>query len=425
MKKKTLVILVLLPLTVLTIFSYNVSVFVRAASKSLATILAENSNEGTAKEEVLELNDRVQEHKKKIQEISSKIDEYQQKINAKRREVSTLETTIAILDNRVAKIELEMEQTKEEMDSANLEIQALDIQIQEKEKQVKRERAQVAEGIRQIDRVDQRNHLEMLFLNNSFSEFFEEVAELEGIYSKLGLSINRLKSLEAELTGRRENIDGKRLALEKLKIKLEENRETLLESQQGKETLLLETQQTSQKFQQIVSSLRNEQNQIDDELGKAEEALRERLKNSDLAISPDQVILSWPVDPGRGITAYFHDPDYPFRYVFEHPAIDIRAFQGTPVKSAAAGYVARVKNGGAKGYSYIMIVHGGSISTVYGHLSRLDVGTDTFVARGQIIGLSGGAPRTSGAGPLTTGAHLHFETRLSGVPVDPLKYLIR
>lgn len=425
MIKKLLVALAPLLIFVLAIFFYHASTFVRAASKSLAVILAENSGEGSAKEEVLELNDKVQEHKKKIQDISSKIEEYQQKINAKRREASSLETSLAILDNRIAKIELEMEQTKEEMESATLEIQALDIQIEDKEKQMEREKSQVAHGIRQIDQADQRNRLEILLLNNSFSEFFQEVAELEGIYSKLGISINRLKSLEAELRGRRENVDGKRVALEKLKIKLEDGRETLIDSQQNKETLLLETKQTSQKFQQIVSSLRNEQDQIDEELGRAEDALRERLKNSDLAISPDQVILSWPVDPGRGITAYFHDPDYPFRYVFEHPAIDIRAYQGTPVASSAAGIVARVKNGGLKGYSYIMIVHGGNISTVYGHMSKLNITQDSYVVRGQIIGLSGGTPGTPGAGSLTTGAHLHFETRLGGVPVDPLKYLIK
>ncbi len=61
--------------------------------------------------------------------------------------------------------------------------------------------------------------------------------------------------------------------------------------------------------------------------------------------------------------------------------------------------------------------------TVYGHLSEVDVLPYQFVTKGQFIAKSGGAPGTPGAGPMTSGSHLHFEVWHDGSALDPLRVL--
>lgn len=129
----------------------------------------------------------------------------------------------------------------------------------------------------------------------------------------------------------------------------------------------------------------------------------------------------WPVY-GR-VTADFHSDAYERLFGVPHHAVDISAGQGTPVASAAEGVVFLVRDGGETGYTYVLIGHRGSYATLYGHLSSVSVQAGQEVSAGQIIGLSGGTPGTSGAGPMTTGPHLHFEVIKSGVNVDPLTVL--
>lgn len=133
-------------------------------------------------------------------------------------------------------------------------------------------------------------------------------------------------------------------------------------------------------------------------------------------------MLSWPLSGRRQITAGFHDPEYPFRYLFEHSGLDLRAEMGSAVGAAAPGIVAVARRGRLYG-NYIIILHGNKLATVYAHLSQIRVEPDQVVQRGETIGLSGGRPGHPGAG-LSSGPHLHFEVRAGGIPTNPLQYLI-
>jgi len=100
----------------------------------------------------------------------------------------------------------------------------------------------------------------------------------------------------------------------------------------------------------------------------------------------------------------------------DHEGIDIPARKGAPVLSARSGHVIYAGNR-IKGYGNLVVVrHADSFSTVYAHLSKIDVKKGQFVSRGQLVGKVG---RTGHA----RGNHLHFEVRNQQTAVNPLLYL--
>lgn len=155
---------------------------------------------------------------------------------------------------------------------------------------------------------------------------------------------------------------------------------------------------------------------------KAERALIEKglLNAEDIGKSDGSLYrqqFSWPVY-GQ-ISAGFLNEAYKKFFGVPHHGMDIVVAQETPVASAADGVVFLIRDGGEKGYSYILIGHRGGYATLYGHVSKALVKAGEEVTVGQIIALSGGTPGTHGAGPMTTAAHLHFEVIQAGTNVDP------
>lgn len=116
------------------------------------------------------------------------------------------------------------------------------------------------------------------------------------------------------------------------------------------------------------------------------------------------------------ITSNFGGRKSPYGTVSEfHPGIDIAVSEGTPVRAAGKGVVSYA--GWLSGYgNAVMINHGYGITSVYGHNSQVLVKVGQAVNRGDIIAKSGSTGRS-------TGPHVHFEVRLNGSPVDPMKYI--
>lgn len=111
--------------------------------------------------------------------------------------------------------------------------------------------------------------------------------------------------------------------------------------------------------------------------------------------------------PSRVITSNFGA-----RWGRMHKGLDIKVYTGDTIRAAFTGKV-RVVRYDANGYGkFVVIRHDNGLETIYGHLSKQLVAENQNVKAGDVIGLGGNTGRS-------TGSHLHFETRLCGVALNP------
>ena len=383
---------------------------------------------GDYEAEINTLNAQIDGKKDALSKLRDQQRYYQQLIAEKQKEKASLKNQLSILDNKMAEIELDIEGTKLEIEQTELELRSLELEIAKKDQQINQAQDRLSKLIKTIDQQGSKNTLEIILMNDSFSDFLNDLEYLNNISSAVRDELEDLKDLKASLEEQQQTLNHKREQLAELQQVLADKKYALDQEKENKNFILEQTQLSESEYQALLADAQKEQEQANAEISQLERTVRQKLaqleasrpKNNQNKPNSTSVFI-WPVPKNR-INAYFHDPDYPFRNVFEHPAVDIRAAQGTPIVAAADGYVAAAKDAGM-GYSYIMIVHDNGLATVYGHVSKIVVKEEDYVTAGQLIGYSGGTPGTPGAGKMTTGPHLHFEVRLNGIPVDPLAYL--
>jgi murein DD-endopeptidase MepM/ murein hydrolase activator NlpD len=128
-----------------------------------------------------------------------------------------------------------------------------------------------------------------------------------------------------------------------------------------------------------------------------------------------QLPLSRPI-AGAAVTSRFGTRIDPFLgRLAMHTGIDFRAALGHPARATAGGTVITAEYSGGYG-NMVEIDHGNGITTRFGHMSRIDVTAGQVVSAGTIVGRAGSTGRS-------TGPHLHYEIRIDGEAIDPMRYI--
>lgn len=384
-----------------------------------------------------DLTAQIQERKARVDDLQKRIDAYEKNFQAATEQRTTLQGELSALSGQIEDVELRLDQSIAAVELTELQVSQVEADIATKENERDVTLNHLGAIVRDIHARDQVSPLAATLTAGSISEIFRSFDAASEIYGQLRENLDALQKVQTDLTLNRSQLSGQLAVLDEVRDRQRTYRDTLDQQQTYKGALLNRTRQSETKLSGLIASVRDEAASINAEITTLEEKARGSVGDGSLGTGH----LRWPVDPLKGISAYFHDPTYPFRCtvqnpkncIGEHNAVDIPTAQGTPVKAADDGYVAIarkidwVRNEAGQilypAYNYIVLLHTNGLATVYGHLSQVLVNQDTYVKQGDVIARSGATPGTAGAGRWTTGAHLHFEVRVNGIPDDPTKYL--
>jgi murein DD-endopeptidase MepM/ murein hydrolase activator NlpD len=166
----------------------------------------------------------------------------------------------------------------------------------------------------------------------------------------------------------------------------------------------------------LVQQMKSDVERLQSEAMSREESLAElekllQAKKEMLTHTPS----IWPVM--GWVTSGFGFRTNPFTGLTQmHEGLDISNRVGTLVVAPANGIVSDVGNDNAVG-KVVVIFHGFGTTTRYGHLNKIFVKVGQKVKRGDKIAEVGMTGKT-------TGPHLHYEVRLNGIPVNPMRYIL-
>ena len=355
-----------------------------AVETSLASAATLSQIRNNIKNKQQELN----ESKAKEKSLGDQVNSLEQQINSKQSDIDELEASISEAQAKLETLEEELAAAEEKVNTQNENLNA---------------------RLRNMYKNGSVGFIDVLMDSGSFSEFLNNLSLVEKVYTSD-------QDVLEELQKAYDEIDAKKKEIETLQAELSESKATMEEQ---KSSLEADKASVEKKKSEIAADSAETQRELD-KLEADAQALTSSIRNSGSSSSSSKYnggIMAWPVPSCHTVSSGYGGRIHPTtgKYKF-HGGLDIPGSYGSAIVAANSGKVIWAGNRGDSYGNYVIIDHGGGVSTLYGHSSKVLVSSGQSVSRGQRIANVGSTGRS-------TGPHCHFEVRINGSRVNPNPYV--
>lgn len=324
------------------------------------------------------------------------------------QEKGALSDIIAALDGRVDSKEKEISQIRSQLDNANQRKEDLLTGLSELEGDLAENKTALGQRARAIYMQGEMSYLELLFQSSGFSDLVDRVFFVQAILEHDEQLVSSAEQMKGEMIERERTIDSQISEIDAIVLLLEDQ---LAELENLKSTKQFDLDAISRD--QNLTKRQADELEVENKRIIAE--LRE-IANSASGYKGKPWTGSFTKPCSGSITSGFGYRIHPvYKTKKKHTGVDIGAPKGTTIKAAGKGKV--IFTGTRSGYGKtVMIDHGNGRVTLYAHMSRISCDAGDIVDTRDKIG-------EVGSTGVSTGNHVHFEVRINGNPVDPMKEL--
>lgn len=404
----------------------KIAVLAAAAALTLGTVFSSYAT-SKAIEDAKKKVSSMEEEKKKVE---STLKELEGKKSDTAAYVKELDRNLSALAGELTKLEGDISQKEEQIEEAKVELETAKITENRQYEDMKLRIQYMYEN-------GQTGLLESMMQSESIAELLNRAEYASQITSydrkmleeyrktrqEVALKEEALKTEHQELLTFQDSTKAKQSSVKTLMASKEAelaSYETKIASAQGEiDQYNADIKAQEEHMARVEAEIRRKE----EEARKAEEARRaEEAKKNQSSAGGDSTVKKgntnfiWPCPASGRISSAFGDRSSPTEGAStNHKGIDIPAPSGSSIVAAADGKVVISTYSYSAG-NYIMIDHGGGLTTVYMHCSQLLVKEGETVKQGQTIAKVGSTG-------YSTGPHLHFGVRSGGSYVNPSGYV--
>lgn len=358
--------------------------------------------------------DTLSDKKNELQESKENINEIKDQIEDVKDKKEDVLGDLKKIEAQVDKVQDDISDIRKQIDSTKKNVQATSKELEKAIKEYDQQKELYANRVKAIYINGPSGYLEIILSSDGFSDFFTRMDMVKTI-------IEYDRNVLKEMVDKQEKINKKKAQLEAEQRKL-----VSLESNLGTKKAELDNANASKKkyYNKLNGDLAALEKALDDEIAESNAIASEikRLTSSSssggsYSGSKTGILRISDIGYAPRITSPFGMRWHPVLNKYKmHTGIDIGIPTGTPVYAMSGGKVIISQYSSSYG-NYVVIDHGGGVTSLYAHNSQRLVSVGQAVEKGKMITKSGSTGRS-------TGPHLHFEVRINGNPVNPAPYYI-